>query len=266
MSVASVSKLVTDLESRLSVKLLERSTRVVKPTSAGEIYASRLRSILAGLDQLELEVSESNHNISGELYISAPMDYGKRQIAPLIGKFLQLYPEVSVRIDYSDSLVNLFDQPFDLAIRAGQLIDSGLISKKIDAFRILAAASPGYLLNSKLLDHPDDLEHHNTLGYAHSGNTWEFVDEYGQTIKSRTKPRLVANNGEALVQSAISGAGVVYQPDFMLRDEFSKRSLIQQLEPYTHRMIGVYLLYVSKEYMPGKLRAFIDFISGELKN
>lgn len=260
ISVAKVSKHVAELEEELSVRLFDRTTRIVIPTRAANEYAPKLLLILQALEQLEESVSQENESIKGFLKVSIPMDYGKRIIAPLLSKFLLEYPDIKMQVEYSDQVRDLYEGHFDLAIRASALVDSGLHAVKIDEINLLAGASPTYLSTYGCPILPADLTEHQVLGYSLSARKWLFQDKAGKEVSVKLDSRLISNNGEAVVLSALCDVGIAYQPDFMMKPYFDTGQLVPILQDYCHCKLGVFAIFLARDYLPLRTRKLIDFL------
>jgi len=264
ISVAKVSKHIAELEEQLSVRLFDRTTRIVIPTKAANEYAPKLLVILEALEQLEESVAQENESIKGTLNVSIPMDYGKRIIAPLLAKFLLDYPDIKLQVEYSDQVRDLYEGHFDLAIRASALIDSGLHAVKIDEMGLLAGASPAYILSHGRPMVPTDLIAHHMLGYSLSAKKWQFQDKDGGEVSVKLDSRLISNNGEAVVLSALCDVGIAYQLDFMMKPYFKSGQLVPVLENYCHRKIGVFAVFLARDFLPLRTRKLIDYLRANL--
>ncbi len=268
ISPAMVTKHIASLEQQLNTRLLNRTTRRVNATEAGERYYQKCRRILQDLNEAEASISELGGAPSGLLRISAPMDFGLMYLAPAIGCYLARYPEVSIDIDYTDSLVNLLDQRFDLAIRISQLADSSLVAQRIMSSRHVLCAAPAYLERHGEPACPDELSQHNCLTYSYSttNSEWTLVKE-GRSHSVRFAGRLNANNGRAMVLAAVQGLGIICKPEFLVRDFLQSGALVPILTEYSlapGNELHVYAVYPHRQYLPAKVRTFIEFLKERL--
>lgn len=267
LSVTKVSKLVSELEGDLQLRLLERTTRKVRPTEAGLQYAARLRGILSELDDLEDSLLDQDRRLTGTLKLAAPLDYGKHVIAELIPGFLAQHPGIHLQIDYNDRRVDLVDEYFDLAIRVGDLEDSALVARQISSVRLVLVGSPEYLNNHPAINEPEDIREHQCLGYTlfSWGNNWAFTNGEEER-RVRVDGPLKCNNGEAIVIAAERHMGISYQPEFMVREALRDGRLVNVLPQWCQRVNGVYAVYPNRNFLPFKVRAFIDYLAAKLEN
>jgi len=261
ISPAMVTKHIASLEEQLNIRLLNRTTRTVSTTEAGERYYLIARNMLADLEDAESSLAELGSRPTGTLKISAPIDFGVLSLAPAIAHYLNLYPEVKIDISYQDKRVNLVEEGFDLAIRIGKLSDSTLVAQRIMPQRMLCCAAPAYLEahGSPLV--PTDLRQHNCLTYTYSAtnNEWLF-QKNNESSAVRVSGRLNANNGRAIVAAAVEGVGIILKPEFMVRDALESGQLIQVLDQYEIPSNNVYAVYPHRQYLPAKMSSFIDFL------
>jgi len=261
ISPAMVTKHIASLEEQLNIRLLNRTTRTVSTTEAGERYYLIARNMLADLEDAESSLAELGSRPTGTLKLTAPIDFGVLSLAPAIARYLSLYPEVKIDISYQDKRVNLVEEGFDLAIRIGNLSDSTLVAQRIMPQRMLCCAAPAYLAVQGTPEVPTDLRKHSCLTYTYSAtnNEWLFRKD-GHSTAVRISGRLNANNGRAIVAAAIEGVGIVIKPEFMLQEALENGSLVQILEDYEIPSSTVYAVYPHRQYLPAKMSSFIDFL------
>ncbi len=264
MSQTMATKHVAALEQHLGVKLFHRSTRRLSLTEAGRNYLETSERILAELDAADSAVSADRFEPRGTLRVSAPVSFGARQIAPLMGEFTRRHPHLAVELGLNDRLVDLADEGWDLAVRIGTLDSSSLIARKLTPCRTVVAASPGYLKAHGTPKKAADLSGHNCLGYTLSrmagtdhwpfGRNGEMLVPVGGNLRS--------NNGDALRAAAVAGQGIIYQPTFIVGDDLRAGTLVAiSLDKSTYEFAGVYAVYLPDRTPPAKLRAFIDFLA-----
>lgn len=262
MSRAMASKHVMDLEAHLGLRLLNRTTRKVSLTEAGASYLERCREILDALEEADREVTSQAVEPVGRLRVSAPMTFGTMYLAPLIDAYAARFPRVSIDLVLNDRYVDLVEEGYDVAIRIGRLADSSLIARRIGSSRVVVCAAPAYLEANGVPRQPSDLLDHECLQYAYAiaGNAWVFDGPSGRETV-RAKGRITCNNGEALCRMAISGLGVVREPDFILSPHLRSGALSQILADYSGDVVGIYAVHPSRRHVPLKLTTFVDFLS-----
>lgn len=261
ISVAMASKLVSQLEEQLKIRLLQRTTRKIVPTEAGLIYYQRCQPLLMELKDVEAGISNLSSELQGNLVISVPMDFGYRFIAPSLHRFVQAHPHLHVDIEYSDRKVDLVAEGYDIALRIGYLQDSSLVAKKIASSTMHFVASPDYLAKRGIPQTPEDLENHDCLLYKTQGNQvyWTFNHQQ-QMEKIKMHSKLVCNNGLTLTQLAKSGLGIINSPYFLIDKELQSGELVEVLADYRQQKLDLHLLYPNRRHLPAKVRAFMEFI------
>ncbi|MDO4429891.1 MAG: LysR family transcriptional regulator [Lonepinella koalarum] len=261
MSVAMASKLVSQLEETLKVRLLQRTTRKIVPTEAGILYYQRCQPILLELNDAEASISSLSTALQGNLVVSVPMDFGYRFIAPSLPRFVQAHPNLHIDIEYSDRKVDLVAEGYDIALRIGYLQDSTLVAKKIAGSTMHFAASPDYLKKHGIPQIPEELEHHDCLLYKALGNQvyWTFNNQH-HIEKVKMNSKLICNNGLTLTQLAKSGLGIINSPYFLIDKELQSGELVEILADYRQQELDLHLIYPNRRHLPAKVRAFIDFI------
>ncbi|MBS1152253.1 MAG: yafC4 [Myxococcaceae bacterium] len=232
VTAAAVSKAVLKLEEQLGVKLLARTSRTVAVTPEGALFAERCREAIATMQAGRELVSRAQRQPSGELHLTLPFIVG-RLVARELGALATRYPRLTFRVSTTDRLVRLLEDNVDVAIRIGSLESSSLIARHLRGSRWVTVASPAYLAQHGPPSHPDELAQHHCLQFvAPSGRPrdWAFVDRSTGAVKStHLKGRLKIDQGEHLLDAAISGMGVCQVLDFMLADPLSKGQLVEVL-------------------------------------
>ena len=233
MSRAAVSKRVIQLEERLGVRLLNRTTRRVMPTSAGLAYYDRCTRVLADANEADNIVRRLRSEPSGTLRINAAQSFGTLHLGPAIAEFAAAYPDIRVSLSLNDRFVNLIEERSDIAIRITDRIASGLVTHRIAPIRVIVCASPSYIRRHGEPKQPADLSNHRCLRYSYllSGDQWRFIGPDGaQSIK--ISGIYSANNGDVLRQAAVSGLGVAHLPTFIVSDDLRSGALVRLLAPY----------------------------------
>jgi len=262
LSKAAVSRHVAELEQRLGARLLHRTTRRLSLTDDGQLFFTRAKEMLAAIDEAESEISSRSGEPSGLLRINAPLTFGVLHLAPLWGRFAQLYPKVSLDIELSDRVVDLVEEGYDLAVRITNLPSSQLVSRRLASTRMVACASPQYLALHGTPAHPDELAQHEVISYSYwaARNEWTFTAPDDSLITVRTHARIHANNGDTCRAAALDHQGIILQPDFLVADDLRRGDLVELLPTYRAMTLGIHAVYPSRKHLPIKTRRLIDFL------
>ena len=253
---------VMQLEARLGVKLLNRTTRRVSLTEAGLAYLDRARQALATLEEAEQEASTLTGRPRGVLRVNAPVTFGARHVAPAVASFLAVHPELGVELTLADRRGNLLEEQVDVAVRIGRLEDSSLVARRLAPCRSIVCAAPAYLAARGMPEHPADLVKHDCLSYAYAaaGDLWRFERD-GQQENVRVGSRIWSNNGEALAYAAIAGLGIALKPTFIVGEALRDGRLVPVLPGWSVPPLGVHAVWPPSRYLPFKTRAFIDHLA-----
>lgn len=262
LSKAAVSRHVNELESRLGVRLLHRTTRRLSLTSEGEVFLGRCRDLLSNLEEAEAEITASSDTARGLLRVNVPVTFGIRRLAPLWGEFRDRHPQVRLDITLADRLVDLVEEGYDLAIRIGALDSSSLVSRRLTVTRLILCASPDYLASQGTPKHPDELQGHAVIGYSYfsSGDEWRLEGPEGPVIAS-TRPCIHSNNGDTCRGAALAGQGIILQPDFVVGDDIAAGTMVELMPEYRAAELGIHAIYPSRRHIAPKIRALIAFLS-----
>ncbi len=262
MSPAMVSKHVQTLEDRLGVRLLNRTTRKVSPTEAGQDYYERAVRILAEMEDAETIASDMQTSPRGELRVTAPVSFGTHVLAPAVADYLVEYPDVSIDLNLDDPYVDLVERRLDVGIRFGHLENSSLIARKLFTLEIILCGSPVYLERNGTPHKPADLAKHRCLIYTHAAplRLWSFIDRDGKEEVANVSGRFHANSGDVLLPPALSGCGLLLAPDYLVKDHLKSRRLVRLLPNYKTHETPVYAVYPSRN-PSAKTRTFIDFLA-----
>ena len=265
MSKAAVSRYVSELEQRLGVRLMHRTTRRLSLTPEGEVFLARCRDILSSIEASEAEISTHRLQVSGLLKVSVPVSFGIRHLAPLWHGFLALHPQVSLDVQLADRVIDLVDEGCDLAVRIARLPDSSLISRKIASTRLVLCAAPSYLERKGNPGHPSDLTGHDLLGYSllATGDQWHFEGPDGP-VTVKVRPRFVSNNGDSCIAACVQGAGIQLQPTFLIDQELRRGALVEILPKFRAVTLGIYAVYPTRQLVLPKVRALIEFLDARL--
>jgi len=261
MSKAAVSRYVAELEERLGVRLLHRTTRKLSPTTEGEIFYARSRELLANLDEAEAEITSRSGEASGLLKVNVPVTFGLMHLAPLWPAFMARHPKLGLDITLSDRVVDLVEDGFDLAVRIGQLPSSSLISRKLASTRMVLCASPDYLARRGEPAQPADLLRHDVIAYSlfASGENWTFAGPEGE-VTVKVAPRVRTNSGDTCRACALQHQGLILQPDFIVGADLAAGLLRATMPGYRSGELGVYAVYPSRKFVSPKVRLLIDFL------
>lgn len=268
LSKSAVSKNVSALESRLSARLLNRTTRRVKPTEIGLAYYGKAKRVLSGANYADAMVTSMQSEPSGMLRISAPLSFGIKHLSPVISQFLFKYPDVDIDMNVDDSPVDILGGGFDVGIRIGRLTDSSLRARKLTQSGKVLVASAEYLKREGVPQSIDDLNNHSLLHYSFllTANIWRLISETGEERQVRVGGRLTVNNGETLMAASEAGLGISQIPEFTVCDSIRAGRLIPVLDHLPRPQIDIHAIYPEGKYIQPKLRAFIDFIAAHFRN
>lgn len=255
-----VGRHVRMLEDHLGVKLLNRTTRRQSMTETGRSVYERVRTILAEVEAAEALAAESRAAPRGKLRVNAPVNFGAHDLANVLPEYLAAYPEVDIELTLSDRQIDLIDEGYDAVFRVGELSDSGLIARTLRSVAMILCAAPAYIEAHGAPVTPAGIRMHECLGFAHgtTRDSWSFGGPNGiETID--ISYRLIANNGQALLTSALAGLGLLLQPAGLVRNEIATGRLVQLLTGYTAPVRPLHILYAPDRRITPKLRSFIDF-------
>ncbi len=258
--LATVSRRVAELEEHLHVRLLHRGNRKVVLTDAGLSYVTSCRQIIEEIAEVERTAAGEYRAPQGELTISLPAVLGRIHVLPVVVEFQRTFPDIRVRLQFTDRFVNLLEEHVDVAVRIGELPDSSMIAKRVGLIRKMLCASPAYLKRRGVPKTPIDLATHDCVIHeTHpTPQGWEFVSE-GTTQMIHVSSRLTVNLGEAAVAAAVAGAGIARVLSYLVAKPLRSRSLVTLLEAYEPSPMPVSVMYPSQRQVPLKLRAFLDF-------
>ncbi len=262
MSPAMVSRHVQELEERLGTRLLNRTTRKLGLTEAGAAYYERCLQVLRDIEEMDLSVSAEGQQPRGLLRVNAPVVFGTRHLSRVMAEYEARFPQVSVDLSLNDRFVDLVEEGTDLAIRIGELTESTLVARRLFPVRLALCASPAYLDKHGEPLTLDDLERHNCLGYTYTrgGTEVELIGPEGRVV-APFRGSFRANHGEVLYHAALDGLGIVLQPTFISGEALADGRLRPVLPQYCTRELGCYAVFLSRKYLPAKVRTFVDFLA-----
>lgn len=261
LSPAVVSKRIKRLEDRLGSRLLQRTTRQISLTEAGQGFYERVLAILAGIEEAEAFVSGRSAHIQGMLKVSAPTSFGRMHVAPHLKPFLDAHPELSINLVLSDEFTDIVGGGFDLAVRIGDLGDSSLVARKLAPVRRVLCAAPAYIAAHGMPQSLEDLRHHACIR-PHNNDIWKLEGPGGSLIY-RPEGRLITNSSEVIREAVLSGLGIALRSTWDIGPDLRDGRLTQVLPALEgSRTVAVFAIYPSRQFLPAKVRLFIDYLSG----
>jgi DNA-binding transcriptional LysR family regulator len=262
LSPTVVSKHVQALESWLGVRLLNRSTRRVTLTEAGESFHERCARILSEIDEATGAAGKLQTTLSGRLRISAPSSFGIQQVTPAVVDFMAQNSNVSIRLDLNDRYVDVLGEGYDVAIIVGNLPDSTLTARRLAPVRFVTCAAPSYLERRGTPLHPSDLRNHDCLqytGFLWTLNEWRFVAASGDPVVTQLAPRF-ASVTSALQVAVVQGAGILQCPTYSVGEDLAAGRLVPVLTDYSIPELSAYAVHAQGRRPSAKLRSFIDLL------
>lgn len=262
ISKSAVSKRITQLEQHLGVRLLHRTTRKLSLTEAGERYFEHAAQALTAAGQAEDAVTELQGEPQGKLKISSPMSFGRLHVAPLIPKLMRRYPKLRIDLVMDDRKVDLVGEGFDVAIRSvsGNLPDSTLVARKLAPLRQALCASPDYIDRHGLPETPAELAEHNCVLFSYSSDASEWtLHGEGEPERVSVSGSYRVNNSEAILEALRQGIGIGRLPTFVAGPDLKTGRLVEVLKSYRFPDHTFYAVFPERQYLPAKVRAFLDF-------
>ena len=265
-SPASVTRAVADLESRLGVRLLTRTTRAVSTTEAGQRFLGGAKRVLADLDEIERAAAGQGTAPRGELRLTAPILFGRLHVLPIVTEFLDRFPEVQAALALVDRPVDLVEEGLDVAVRIGALGESSAVATRVGALRRIVVASPDYLARRGTPKRPADLTDHDVVAFSGIAGVehWVFREAAGD-VNVAIRPRLVVSTAEAAIDAARAGFGLTRVLSYQAARDVARGSLLRVLPGYEGDEVPIHLVYPGGRHPPPKLRAFLDFTTPRLR-
>lgn len=259
-----VTRQIAALEARLGTKLIARSTRRLALTSAGAAYLEKCREILMLVEEAESDVSDARHELRGNIRLSVPLSLGVRHLTAMICDFTSAHPQVSVELDFSDRRIDLIAAGMDLAVRVAAELDETTIARRLGTCRSVVVAAPSYIARHGRPRHPRELIEHECFGYVPTlRSSWPFLINRKMTWV-RTRGRIQANNGDALLDAAIRGLGITYQPTFIAAEALRAGAVERILEDFSPLEMGLFAVFPGGRYVPHRVRALVDFFAARI--
>ncbi|MDD5028585.1 MAG: LysR family transcriptional regulator [Rhodoferax sp.] len=250
-----------ELEKRLAVRLLQRTTRRLSLTEEGQLFYARSKELLAELSEAEDEITSRNAAASGLLRINAPFTFGVLHLAPLWGEFLQQQPKVQLDVTLADRLVDLVEEGYDVAIRIAALGNSTLVSTRLATTRLVLCAAPPYLQRHGAPTHPSQLTGHAVISYSYfsTRDEWHFQGPHGP-VSVKTQPCFHTNNGDTCRAAALAGQGIILQPSFLVGADLASGALVELMPEWSADEFGIYAVYPTRQHVSPKVRLLIAFL------
>lgn len=269
VSPGQASKLVSRLEAELGVQLIKRTTRALSPTEIGQAYYDRIRLIVEEFDALDASIRNASGAPAGRLRVTAPMSFGTIQLVPPLVAFADAFPDIQLEVSFSDRVVNLVEEGFDMAVRAGKPSDSSLIARRLCDARVVVVASPTYLDRRGVPVRPEDLAAHECIvdDNFRDPTNWRFVLPPPKGVVTvATTGRLRFSNGEACLAAAEAGFGVARVPDFIAARAIAAGRVRRLLREWEDSSLAIYALYPPAKHLALKVRALVDFLASTFRN
>jgi len=262
VSTTAASRHVAELEAHLQTRLLNRTTRRVSLTETGRGFYERAVQLLADLEEAEQEASRAAVVPRGTIKLTTSVNFGVRHVAPEIAAFLSAHPGVRFDVSLSDRTVDLVEEGFDLAVRIGAPGSDNVVARKLGETRLVPCASPGYLAAHGTPCAPEDLARHNcfTYEYVTPRNLWRFLDSSGAERTVRVSGSLHSNNGDLLAEAAAQGAGIVFEPAYIVGADVRAGRLVPLLQEFVAPPMPIYAVYPSRKHLSAKVRLFVEFL------
>lgn len=266
ISPPAVTRAINELENQLGVRLLMRTTRVVRVTEAGARYADDCRRIIAELADADESVSGTHGAPRGRLTLTAPVLFGAKFVTPIVTEYLQRYPDVSATCLFLDRLVNMLDEGVDVAIRIGELSDSSMQAIRVGQVRRVICASPAYLKKHGVPKTPDDLKKHSIISASSVTPTPEWrLMKNGEPYSVKLQPRLCTSTNDSAVTAAVAGFGLTRLLSYQVAAQLGEQRLNTVLDAYEPAALPVHVVHHEGRHASQKARAFLDLAIQSLR-
>ncbi|WP_182084999.1 LysR family transcriptional regulator [Aureimonas sp. ME7] len=263
-SKALLSKYVRELEDELGVLLINRTTRQVALTAAGEVYVSRAAAILADLETLNEEAREATGEAKGTLRVTAARTFGDAELGLSLVEFSAAHPDISLDIHLDDSFANLLEENFDVAIRMTRLTDSAMIARRLGSLEFAICATPEFLAENGTPQHPSDISRFRAVidSNAKTLYNWTFRDPVsGDAIPVAVSGRFSANSPYTVRAATLAGLGIALIPEFVVRRDIAEGRLVTVLDDFVPKDAGIYAVFPHRRHLPARTRVFVDFLA-----
>ncbi|MBD9415353.1 LysR family transcriptional regulator [Pseudomonas sp. PDM16] len=263
MSKTSVTQLVQQLEARLRVRLLNRTTRKVNVTADGAAYYERVIRLLADMDDAETSLSDASTSPRGRLRVDVPSPFASTILIPALPAFHARYPEIQLDLGVSDRYVDLIGDNVDCVVRGGEITDQSLVARHVGDLRIGIYAAPGYLERAGVPGHPSELAGHQIVSFlgARSRKAFTGMMQRGdERIALQGRPVLAVDDGNAYLTAGLVGLGILWLPEYMAKAHRASGALLPLLEDWQLDSMPLYLAYPPNRHVSAKLRVFIEWV------
>jgi len=258
---SAMSRRLRLLEERMQTVLISRTTRQWALTEAGRQYYERGTDILHAFDEFEAQVRHDNVELRGDIRLSVPLYFGQASLSAHLLSFAKAHPEVRLNVEYTDKMVDVIGERFDLVIRISELPDSTLIARKFCETRHVFCASPDYIAKAAIVKAPHDLQAHRIIQFGSSKRPkWTFTSPRGKDTVVALTASMNTQDGAFLVSAAEQGLGIVRVPDFLAQAPLKAGRLQQILETHEQKPRGIYFVYPTTRYLPQRTRALMDYL------
>jgi DNA-binding transcriptional LysR family regulator len=263
---STVSRKLAQLEERLGVRLVQRTTRKLALTEIGEAYYERCSRIVADIAAAEQVVTDMQSTPRGRLRVTASVDFSTRFLGEIVADFLAQHPEINVELEATDRVVDLIEDGFDLAVRFGQMPESTLIARKLCSLNVILCASPAYLAQRGTPKSVEELDEHDHVLFtpASRNQTWTLVNHGDQGYEFGRPARFASNNYGAVVDVARAGGGIAAISEFMVTDEIKSGTLVRVLPDWQTRPTEVHAVYPARQNVPPRLTLFLEHLAKAL--
>lgn len=264
LSRSQVSKLVMALEDELGVQLLNRTTRQVSPTPAGQAYYERMSGVLADMAEADASLLDGQEEPQGDLRINAPLSFGTLHLGPALAEFMARYPKIRVELSLTDRFVDPVAEGFDLTVRISEPAEmNSLIDHRLIEARRVICASPDFVRRHGAPGSAAELKDFPALHYGslRGGHSWRLLNG-GESVQARVTPVLASDNAEVLCEAAVKGLGVALLPLFVVDGPLERGELVEVMQDYRPPAIYITLLYPPNRHLSQRLRVLIEFLQG----
>ena len=267
LSPAMVGRRIQALEERYGARLIERTTRTQRLTALGESFYAQAEAVLDATAELDELTKAAPGRLEGRVRLTGPATLGTHRLAAIVAKFCEAHPAVTVEMSLSDRRADIITEGYDFAVRVGELQMSSMIARPVGTYRLLVCASPDYLAEHPAPNHPAELAQHRcliNLNMVPRGR-WPFVSPGGETVVAEIEGQLQIDNGEAQKAAALAGAGMVYLPVDLAREDLAAGRLVQVLPDWGTLSLPINIVYPSRRLVPRRVTALMDAIVLGLK-
>lgn len=265
MSKTTVTQLIQQLEARLRVRLLNRTTRKVNVTADGAAYYERVVRLLVDMDDAETSLSSASMTPRGRLRVDVPSPLARMLLMPALPAFFARYPEIQLTVGVSDRIVDIIGENVDCVVRGGEITDQSLVARHVGDLQLGIYATPGYLQRFGTPVHPRELEEgqHKTIGFLwfRTGKTLPYAMQRGEErIEVQTRPQLTVDDGNAHLAAGLAGLGMLWLPQYMAKPHLISGELLPLFEDWHMSPMPIYLAFPPNRHVSAKVRVFIDWI------